>query len=373
MVSLRSTAIALVAAALLAGLPASGGATTIGSLRFVGVTTIANDQQFDGTLVGGLSGLDYDPAGDSFIVISDDKSDKAPARLYVVRLRFSFDRLFSAEVTGKTTLLQGNGQPYPNAKAGGELPDPEALRIDPMTGNIWWTSEGDRGRGLNPFLRIVDRNGKQVADVPVPATFAVHADKESGARHNLSFEGLTFAPDGKSAWLGMESAIYEDGPTATPTAGATARLVHLDRDGKLLGEVAYPLDAIPAAPGPGKAADNGISDILAADDHHLIVIERAGVQAASGAYKVYVRLYEIDTTGATDVSAILALVGATHAPAAKRLVLDLDKADVGYVDNIEGISWGPKLSNGHRSLILVSDNNFNPDQRTQFLAFEVIP
>ena len=58
MVPLRSTAIALVAATLLAGLPASGGATTIGSLRFVGVTTIANDQQFDGTLVGGLSGLD---------------------------------------------------------------------------------------------------------------------------------------------------------------------------------------------------------------------------------------------------------------------------------------------------------------------------
>jgi hypothetical protein len=51
----------------------------------------------------------------------------------------------------------------------------------------------------------------------------------------------------------------------------------------------------------------------------------------------------------------------------------LDKADIGYVDNIEGISWGPKLANGHRSLILVSDNNFNPDQRTQFLAFEVMP
>ena len=28
---------------------------------------------------------------------------------------------------------------------------------------------------------------------------------------------------------------------------------------------------------------------------------------------------------------------------------------------------------GHQSLVLVSDNNFNPDQRTQFLAFEVVP
>ena len=157
--SLRSTAVALVCAGMVAGVPASGGAATIGSLRFIGVATIPNEQQFDGTLVGGLSGLDYDPASDSFAVISDDKSDKAPARFYTVKLRFSFDRLFGAEVTGRTTFLQGNGQPYPNAKAGGEVPDPEAIRIDPETGNIWWTSEGDRGRGLNPFLRVVDRSG----------------------------------------------------------------------------------------------------------------------------------------------------------------------------------------------------------------------
>ncbi|NGY85135.1 esterase-like activity of phytase family protein (plasmid) [Bacillus megaterium] len=43
------------------------------------------------------------------------------------------------------------------------------------------------------------------------------------------------------------------------------------------------------------------------------------------------------------------------------------------LDNIEGISWGPKLPNGHDSLVLVSDDNFNRNQVTQFLAFEVLP
>ena len=43
------------------------------------------------------------------------------------------------------------------------------------------------------------------------------------------------------------------------------------------------------------------------------------------------------------------------------------------VDNIEGMSWGPMLADGKRSLVLVSDNNFNPAQVTQFLAFEVLP
>jgi hypothetical protein len=43
------------------------------------------------------------------------------------------------------------------------------------------------------------------------------------------------------------------------------------------------------------------------------------------------------------------------------------------LDNIEGISWGPRLANGNRTLVLVADNNFADNQVTQFLAFEVRP
>lgn len=45
------------------------------------------------------------------------------------------------------------------------------------------------------------------------------------------------------------------------------------------------------------------------------------------------------------------------------------------VDNIEGISFGPKLSNGHLSLIVVADNNFSAfgEQLSQFIVFEVLP
>lgn len=42
-----------------------------------------------------------------------------------------------------------------------------------------------------------------------------------------------------------------------------------------------------------------------------------------------------------------------------------------FTDNIEGVCWGPKLPNGKRSLIFVSDNNFSPLQQTQLLLFEV--
>src|SRR3546814_13844399 len=56
----------------------------------------------------------------------------------------------------------------------------------------------------------------------------------------------------------------------------------------------------------------------------------------------------------------------------KRLVLDLTTLNLPKLDNIEGMAWGPPLANGNRSLVLVSDDNFNASQVTQLLAFEVL-
>ena len=52
----------------------------------------------------------------------------------------------------------------------------------------------------------------------------------------------------------------------------------------------------------------------------------------------------------------------------KRLLLDLD--DLGIpLDNVEGLTFGPRLPDGRQSLVLVSDNNFAATQFTQFLLF----
>jgi hypothetical protein len=94
---------------------------------------------------------------------------------------------------------------------------------------------------------------------------------------------------------------------------------------------------------------------------------------------VYIRLYQADVGNATNVAEVPALAGADYKPMTKRLLLNLSKLpELGSprlpkIDNIEGVAFGPDLPNGHRSLVLVSDNNFNPDQITQFLALEVVP
>lgn len=39
------------------------------------------------------------------------------------------------------------------------------------------------------------------------------------------------------------------------------------------------------------------------------------------------------------------------------------------IDNIEGMTFGPPLPDGRQTLLIVSDNNFSPEQFTQFVAF----
>ncbi len=86
-------------------------------------------------------------------------------------------------------------------------------------------------------------------------------------------------------------------------------------------------------------------------------------------------MFDVCLAGATDISAIESLVATETqvVPASKRFIADL--ADlVPRFDNVEGMTFGPPLASGERTLIFVSDNNFAPlRQITQILAFAVAP
>jgi hypothetical protein len=69
-----------------------------------------------------------------------------------------------------------------------------------------------------------------------------------------------------------------------------------------------------------------------------------------------IRLYWTSTRGATDVSGEDALTG-TETPMRKKLLFDFTTSGTD-ADNVEGITWGPVLPDGSRSLVLVSDDNF---------------
>ena len=62
---LRPLHLALIGVAI--AVPAAAQSTAeIGGLRYIGAVTVPNDKMVDGTLVGGLSGIDYDAAAEEF-------------------------------------------------------------------------------------------------------------------------------------------------------------------------------------------------------------------------------------------------------------------------------------------------------------------
>jgi hypothetical protein len=65
------------------------------------------------------------------------------------------------------------------------------------------------------------------------------------------------------------------------------------------------------------------------------------------------RIYQVDFAGATDVSAVMSLNGATYRPVAKKMVFDRDTGLAMY----EGLCLGPRLADGSRSLLMISDGD----------------
>ena len=372
---------AAVAAGLVAYLPRNAASQAPRAhLRLIGEARLPHRLQFQGTTVGGLSGIDYDPASGLYYLISDDGSSFNPARFYTARIALEANRMGQPELTGVTTLRQADGSTYPAALQGKQVPDPEAIRWRAASQTLLWTSEGHALTGAAPALRESRADGSLVREFPLPPLFDFQLTQ--GPRINLTLEGLALSPDGSRAWLAMEGALRQDGPLPSVQAtGGPCRFTEVDLvSGKVLRQIAYVPDAIPRAPHPPAThADNGVTEILMLDADRLLVLERAYMAGHGPDTANSLRLYLIDTRGGSDTLGLAALQPGNHQPVAKTLLADFSAftgAGVGprldRLDNSEGMCWGPKLANGKRSLHVISDDNFGPRQITQWLAFEFL-
>ena len=116
-------------------------------------------------------------------------------------------------------------------------------------------------------------------------------------------------------------------------------------------------------------AVNGLVELLPLSTQSLLAMERSFSVGAPGTGNT-IKLYDVDLSDADNVNGFdsLALLLGSITPVEKTLLLDLDTLGI-PLDNIEGMTFGPDLPDGRRSLILVSDNNFSPAAFTQFLLF----
>ena len=342
-------------------------------LRFIGDQNFPTGEKFKDTEIGGLSGLVYDSVKNKILAISDDRSRVNDARFYEFDLKLD-DKSFNVTPSDVIILKNKEGKSF----------KPMSIDFEGITfwnNDIVISSEGwiNHEPAINPEIILFSRTGAYKQNLEVPAKFLPLKEHENkiGARDNLVFEGLSTTKDGKTLWVGTEEALNQDDRTATPTYASTVRLIQY-KDLKPVKEVAYKLEKVPSIKVASLiVGETGLSDMLAIDDNHFYTIERSYLPLA---HKSIIRLFKntIDEK-TTDISKMESIKDVKLKAVDKELVADLEDfkgqmaANFQSLDNIEGICYGPKLSNGHETIILVSDNNFNKKQHTQFLAFEIIP
>lgn len=347
--------------------PEAGGLdrASVAEVEFLGQVTFPTATDFQGTRVGGLSGITYDAKAGRYYAISDDRSEFNAARFYTLDVDLDDGALDAGDVDlEQVTTLR---DPAGNAFAAKGV-DPEGIAVTGK-GTVLVSSEGDATAGIAPFVNAFSiATGRQTRALPVDDKFL--PTPEAGVRNNLAFESLTITPERRFAFTATENALLQDGPPAGLDQETVSRIVKYDLvTGRSVGEFAYVADAVAAPPVPaGAFATNGLVDLLAIDNADtLLAVERSFSVGVGNSIK----LYEATVQGAVKVDGLDALDGLEPDPAAdKRLVLDL--ADLGIaLDNVEGITFGPKLADGRQSMILVSDDNFSATQVTQVLAFAV--
>jgi hypothetical protein len=326
------------------------------SVEFIGEARLPTGLIYENTEFGGLSGITYDAHQQKYYAISDDRSQKAPARFYGLKIELSPVRVLP-EIT-VTTLSNEAQQTF----APGTL-DPEGIALTNQ--KTFWISNEQ----INPWIKEFSLEGKHIKTLPIPEKYISDAQNTKGVRDNLSLESLTITPDNQWLFTATENALIQDGSPATLNQGSPSRLLQYNLlTGKPEKEFLYVTEPVADAPNPPESLHtNGLVELLAIAETHLLSLERSYSNGVGNT----ILLFEVSLANASDIQTINSLSSVDISqirPAEKRLLLDLRSLNI-PLDNIEAMTFGPILPDGRRSLILMSDNNFNPLQVTQILVF----
>jgi hypothetical protein len=342
---------------------------------------------------GGL--IDYAPRVNAFRLTFDSNSNAVTG--FSLQQTIVFTKADGTAFSGLNPLLRSG-----NAAILGDSFDPEGFVRLP-NGNMLVADE------YGPSIYEFDSAGKQIRAFTTPENLkpkrsggaldyvAGRPDIVNGRQDNRGFEGLTVGANGK-VYAIMQDPLVNEGDQGDGRRSRNLRIVEFNATtGVAERQFIYQLDSITdingrvvAAGGPANSftATNqgrsiGVSSITALPDGAFLVIERdnrgLGVDDPNAGLVIgQKRVYRIDLSGATDVSAIN-LAGTSSlgsiVPVNKSLYLDvqaaLRAAGENSYEKLEGLAFGPALPGGGFNLILVTDNDFSVTQNGQGTQFDV--
>ncbi len=244
--------------------------------------------------------------------------------------------------------------------------DPESVRVS-NNGKLVYISDE-----YGPYIYAFDRaSGERVAAIKLPDMLAVAnlspvgddeiSNNTSGRLANKGMEGLAISPDGKTLFGAMQSPLIQDGGKS---AGYT-RIIKVDLSTGATYQYAYPLTNIGSSSKPKYPT---ISDIVAVNDHELLVDERDGNGLGDDSTAAFKQINHIDLTNAVNVSKISGEANLAADAVSKSLFLDvvavLNAHGINSNDipaKLEGTTFGPDIViNGvtKHTFFLANDNDF---------------
>ncbi len=270
--------------------------------------------------------------------------------------------------------------------------DPESIRVSNDGSSVFISDE------YGPYIYRFDRrSGVRTAVVKVPDAFAVTtlsamgdteiSQNTSGRVANKGMEGLAISPDGRTLFGAMQSPLLQDGGTN----GGFTRILKIDIATGATKQYAYRLTNIGTAAKPKYPT---ISDVVAINDHELLVDERDGKGLGDDSTAAFKKLFRIDLNGAQDVTHTVGESGLAPFAISKTLFIDVVAVLTahGFDPNnipakLEGVAFGPDvIVNGAKkhTLFVANDNDFvgtvtdtnHPsgfDNPNQFFAFAFDP
>ena len=342
------------------------GSTRNVEVRFLDDYTIPGDLEFENTAVGGLSGIDYYDG--NFFLVSDHPGQP---RFYKAEINISEEKIEEISIS-EVVQIDLSDTILKEAHL-----DLESIIFEPANQTFTLSSEGLIKEGKDPMIFKVSEKGEFLSSYTLPENFLAESSKKP--RNNGTLEGLTASFDKKGIWAAMELPLKTDGPkpklirTKSPV-----RITYLDnRTMQALEQFPYKLEPIAKIPWMYFAV-NGVTDLIEYAPKKFLILER-GFASGHGSKGNTVRIFDVDANLATNTLEKDNLTVNFYNPAKKVLLYDFKWAkkflSQEIIDNIEGITIGPTLPNGNKTLLLVSDNNFNSigPQLNQVILMEFIP
>ncbi|WP_413586362.1 esterase-like activity of phytase family protein [Bdellovibrio sp. HCB274] len=345
------------------------------SLKYIGETSIVTGAKFENTTIGGLSGITYKDG--VLNAISDDKGRWGEPRIY----QFEFKVNDKSIVLIPKSVKEVKGLPKEGRRRA--FVDLEGLALLPE-GDFLVSSEGNGDLKPRSMPRVfrAGADGKWKSDISIPEKYLPEStgQQSKGVQNNGALEGLTTTGDGKFMFTCLEAPLTQDIDMETEASGVVVRILKFEDRGAQRGyftpaaEFAYKVDAYHDNQ-IGREIFRGVSEILALTDSKIIVLER-GARIHGKGWKSTVALYLADVTKATNTLSMIKLADHKYTLAEKTKLLDFETDLVKVrgkkdVQNFEALAFGPKLPDGRRTLLVMSDNNFSKNEVTELLVFAI--